>query len=505
MRKGLALSVLVVVFLVVAAVAGVSASTVSDRDVAGGGQVDSTGSASDGVATLDSHSHGFPQYELQEEDEGEEEEKDEEDDDEDEGDEEGEEDDEEEEEDDEEDEGDEEDDEDEKDEEEKKHEKQEKKEERKQEKQDEKVEKKHEKQEKKEERKQEKQERKQEKKHEKQEKQKEKQNVEKASPTPTPTATPTPTPAVTTTPTPPPTATPTPTPTATTTPTPSPPTTPTPTPVATPTSTPVVTTTPSTTPVRTATAAEASFDVLIATLNNSEITAGESVQIALRVENVGDRDGTFQADLIANAETVDSKPVTVEAGETETVVFEHRFDDPGEYEIAVSDTSLGTLIVTAAGDNRTVQPDDDADVTEPIEVTAGTVSADWVKSGYETTVRATVVNRADQTATRTLTVTVGGQPLATETVTLQPTERDVVAIKFEAVDGTVEVEGVDAGRIRVSERYRSIATGTDDAAGSSEQGPGFDMTGLSMFAIVLVGVAGLLAIAMVRRRSADEV
>lgn len=215
--------------------------------------------------------------------------------------------------------------------------------------------------------------------------------------------------------------------------------------------------------------------------------------MALQVENAGEQDGTFQADLTMNSETVDSRSVVVGAGETRTIVYEHRLDEPGEYDIAVADTSLGTLTVTAASDNRTVTAGagDDADETGPIEVTDATAPADWIKKGYETTVRATVVNTANRTANRTLVVTVDGQPVATETVTLRPKERDVVVIEFEAVDGTVSVAGVDAGRIAVSTRTSDVGTGTDTPAKDAWLGFEHGIAVLVAFVMIFASVAVL--------------
>jgi hypothetical protein len=229
------------------------------------------------------------------------------------------------------------------------------------------------------------------------------------------------------------------------------------------------------------------------TLKDTEITTGESVQTALQVENTAEQDGTFQAALAVNSETVDRKSVAVEAGESKTVVFEHRLDEPGEYDIAVADTSLGTLTVTAASDDRTVtaRPDDDAGGTGPIEVTDVTAPADWIKRGYETTVRATVVNTANRTANRTLMVTVDGQLVATETVTLGPNERDVVAIEFEAVSGTVTVEGVEAGRISVSTGSGDVRTETDVTKEDAGPGFGFGIAALVVVVAVIASVARL--------------
>ncbi|WP_435062671.1 CARDB domain-containing protein [Halobaculum sp. EA56] len=231
---------------------------------------------------------------------------------------------------------------------------------------------------------------------------------------------------------------------------------------------------------------------MAATLNDTQVAAGESVRIALNVENVGERDGTFRADLFVDSETADSKSVAVEAGGSETVVFVYRFEEPGEYEVAVEDASLGTVTVVAAGDNGTTpRPGDDAGDTGPVEVTDAQVSSDWIREGHEATVRATVVNTANRTANRTLTVTVDDRPVANETVRLGPDEREEVTVEFDAVGGTVEVEGVDAGRISVGERYGGTETDPDDASGGDWPVLEFGIAAFVGVVLTLTAVAAL--------------
>ncbi len=141
--------------------------------------------------------------------------------------------------------------------------------------------------------------------------------------------------------------------------------------------------------------------------------------------------------------------------------------------------TAATEDATAATRSSGVPPE-----ASPIEVIKATAPADWVRKGHEVTVRATVLNTANRTANRTLTVTVGDQPVATKSVTLQPNERDVVTIGFEAVGGRVGVGGVSAGKFVVGENDRGGKTETDDAA--EDDGPGFEF-GLTLL-VTAVGV-----------------
>lgn len=194
------------------------------------------------------------------------------------------------------------------------------------------------------------------------------------------------------------------------------------------------------------------------TLNQPTILVGEAARITAQIGNEGERGGTFETDLSVDGVTVATESVLVEAGGTETIVFEQRFDEPGEYELAVGERVVGTLTVTA-----TTTP-----AADSIEVVDASLPADWVATDSEASVRATVVNEANRTANRTLTVTVDGRPVANETVTLGPNEREVVTIEFAAVAGTVAVEGVEAGRIEVGEDVTQPQTPTPDETTGAE-------------------------------------
>ncbi len=221
----------------------------------------------------------------------------------------------------------------------------------------------------------------------------------------------------------------------------------------------------------------------MATLSDTAIRAGETVRIAIQVENTGGQVGTFQVPLVVDGERVSTQSITVAAGESETRVIDRQFTEPGTYEITINGISLGSLTVTArdAAEVATVQADRDRPDAGPIEVVNATVPADWVKQGYRTQVRVTVVNTGLQPAQRLLTVTVDDRPVATAVVRLRPTERDVVTIGFDAVAGTVAVEGVDAGRIDVNETRGG--TGEDSAADRWWAGL---MPGVSLTVLVLV-------------------
>ncbi|MDS0221608.1 cell surface glycoprotein [Haloarcula sp. S1AR25-5A] len=142
-----------------------------------------------------------------------------------------------------------------------------------------------------------------------------------------------------------------------------------------------------------------------------------------------------------------------------------------------------------------------------VSVTDASLTADWVRAGFNTSARATVENPTDEAVEQTLTVTVDGSPVASRTVQLDAGEQTTVAMEFEAVEGSVAVNGVSAGDLRVGS-VSNQATGENGADETGESGggaqaaedtvaasgPGFTV---QLVAIVLALVAGVVRL---RRR-----
>jgi len=156
-----------------------------------------------------------------------------------------------------------------------------------------------------------------------------------------------------------------------------------------------------------------------------------------------------------------------------------------------------TLTTTTPSNTQTPTP---AELT----VTDASLTADWVRAGLNTSVRATVENPTDEAVEQPLTVTVDGDSVVSRTVSLDAGEQTTITMEFEAVDGSVAVNGVSAGDLRVGSG--SSASGSGDETGESgggaepaaettaSSGPGFTV---QLVAIVLALIAGVVRL---RRR-----
>lgn len=130
----------------------------------------------------------------------------------------------------------------------------------------------------------------------------------------------------------------------------------------------------------------ADISVTDASINTTEITAGEHVKITGTVENTGDWEGEITVSLFQNDRHVDSQTVTVgKAGKessVKTVEFTRKLSESGEYTFKVRDKLAGTVTVNAkatssgggGGGGGSLEPP--APVVEKNQQSDGSVLAD---------------------------------------------------------------------------------------------------------------------------------
>jgi subtilisin family serine protease len=208
----------------------------------------------------------------------------------------------------------------------------------------------------------------------------------------------------------------------------------------------------------------ATFGITATSLSSSTITEGESVTVSADVENTGDRDGTFTAELQEDGTTVATTDVTVAAGSTETVTFTRTYDTAGSYDLAVSATTAGTLTVEEATAAFTVSGASLSDSTilegDTAEVTA-TVENTGDASG-EFTAEFQLTDTNGQTTTRdTMTVTLG----AGESTTVTLADTVGTTSTYDA-----DVSGDPAGTLTVEQPATFEITSTTLGAGTITEG-----------------------------------
>ena len=168
---------------------------------------------------------------------------------------------------------------------------------------------------------------------------------------------------------------------------------------------------------------------------------GQVVTISAVLTNVGEEDGTAVVILRVRGDEVERKSVTVPKGGKETVVFEVRRDEAGDYAVDL-ELEKGVALPGAF----TVTPDG-----EPtgLIIVPGTLELEkeTVTRGESLRVSVTVRNEGDVAGDLILTLSVDGEKIEVRTVTLGPGDSQVVDFVLEEQEvgtHTVDVNGITA-------------------------------------------------------------
>ena len=94
----------------------------------------------------------------------------------------------------------------------------------------------------------------------------------------------------------------------------------------------------------------ADFEITETSLSDNEIERGDSIEADITIRNVGDETGTYPLEITANGNVLEEKMITVEAGEEERITYNHRFMNPGEFDLAVNEKEVDVLIVSGLSD-----------------------------------------------------------------------------------------------------------------------------------------------------------
>ena len=101
---------------------------------------------------------------------------------------------------------------------------------------------------------------------------------------------------------------------------------------------------------------QAKFRIADAVVSITEIRTGESVDVLVRVTNVGGADGTYTVELIRNDSVVDRRDLSIASNGTRQTIFTQSFDRPGTYELYVNDRFVGNVTVNRSGETNRREP-----------------------------------------------------------------------------------------------------------------------------------------------------
>lgn len=181
------------------------------------------------------------------------------------------------------------------------------------------------------------------------------------------------------------------------------------------------------------------FEIRDTSVERTTVAVGEEVVVRATVANVGGKQGAFTAELQVDGLTVETRDVTIDAGEEADVPFSYAFDSPGKYELGINGETIDAVNVEPPAE---------------FEVTATSMDRTTVRVGRSVEVKATIANTGGLEGTFTATLEADGEPVATREVTVPPGETETIrfSVDFEERGAYVlGVSGVDVGILYVTE------------------------------------------------------
>ncbi len=171
----------------------------------------------------------------------------------------------------------------------------------------------------------------------------------------------------------------------------------------------------------------AEFEVKDLTVDPSSVIAGETIEIFVKVTNVGEESGTYTANLKIDGTTVDTRTITLAGGATQVIKFELTETNAGTHTVEIDDAT-GSFTVEAP-----VAASDKVDLlrmfVDPYEVNDGDLVTVTVKAN----------NTANQEETLSVRLLVEDQVVETKQVTLAPGESDGT-VTFTVTAGAANAE-----------------------------------------------------------------
>ncbi|WP_436935780.1 S8 family serine peptidase [Halovenus marina] len=147
----------------------------------------------------------------------------------------------------------------------------------------------------------------------------------------------------------------------------------------------------------------ATFEVTNATVEPTEIVAGETATTTATVTNVGDRAGTYEGTIDVDGLAVGRTTETIAAGETAHISVARTYSDPGTYAVGFDGVRAGNLTVL-----------------EPANITIAETTLDKsvINKTEHATVSVTLENTGEATGAFVTNLTVDGETTASQTVSV---------------------------------------------------------------------------------------
>jgi len=203
------------------------------------------------------------------------------------------------------------------------------------------------------------------------------------------------------------------------------------------------------------------------------LVTGETLRVAVTVENTGGTTGEYDLSLVVDGETVTTRTGRLDAGNATVETFERTFEKPGEYVVMAGGKRLRVVVSEPA----------------PLTVTDLTVEPETVTVGERLRISGIASSEAGVPGKANVTITIGGERTVLDPIRLDVGERTVFRREVTLdTTGTVVVSvGNDSRTFTVTEHRR-----TTTAPGTASDGvtPGFGVVAATLALLAASLLAG---------------
>jgi len=201
--------------------------------------------------------------------------------------------------------------------------------------------------------------------------------------------------------------------------------------------------------------APASFEFSNLSITPGEVEIGQAVTISITISNSGDLSGTYQLRLLINSSVVDTRPITLDGGESTTVQFFIARASAGRYTVSVGGY-MGTFIVVEEEEEEE-PPVVEPPTLEPDIITSSLTATAAVRVGETVTINVLVTNQGEGEGSYEVVLVIDGVVAESRTVTLAGNSEQTVSFTIIAeTTGVHTVEVDDLSTIFVVSRQAEV-------------------------------------------------
>jgi len=228
---------------------------------------------------------------------------------------------------------------------------------------------------------------------------------------------------------------------------------------------------------------------------NESVEPGETVTVSFTVRNEDDRSGVRDLELADGLTVLDTDTVALTPDEERRLTFEGSLDAVGTHEFTVDGTDVATIEVVESGDDGVPggSVGSGESRTDDVRLADVSLASERIRTGEPVVVEATFENTGSGEATTRANVSMFGEVVAVERVTVPAGGEETLR-----VERTVDAAGNYSVGVAGQERSVEVRPADAEADGESDESAGSDGTLPTVW--LLTGFAAMVGLLTVLGR-----